>query len=664
MKRKIFSLFVLLCFTQGLMAQEKPYLVTEGKEWAVYHNNPICSMHYPGTVTYRLEGDTVINGKTYKKEWYSRNKDLSDMQPTKCYMREEDGKVYRLDGNEEALWFDYKAEVGDTINFNQDNYYGRIKSINEQLVGGTDSIQPYMCYEVQLGVLNNSTGNIEFKERYMVVYEGLGVMSLSMNGYGLSKHIFNIPKTNVQYSENYTITYGCAYTLLCVHDNDKILYQTHEGCYKEWDYEKPRPTTRRGYGIYYGDSYLYKYLINEAQEVTDSTDFAVWNDKTVIYFDVDTVGANAFTNVTFRRGQILYFTEKLNCIMPDAFTNILMLDDEPEEENPFGDLCIVFSGDKAPSIDKSSIIDYADTTYRITYVVSDLEAYIASDIQWTYTQLVTIDDFVKGYISPENEITTGDATEIDVDMDGNATGNMKLAVSAKPKKDIPVRIGDGNNDIYSRAPAWMRYTVELKITDSEGTVLYEDSQRCSAYEECQFNVSFTRPANGIVLIYSRSIDQFDRASEWSVETVYLDYEGDFVTEVNVDLDNTAETAELTATVSTDSIRITGYYYSNCDGKLYCGANAKGRSIDLLFYDEGFANCYEYHYVDFTIPRFSEEIDRINVVEPYPLEVKVQYESKITDITHSRDNAYYDLMGRKVAHPTRGIYIKDGQKVVF
>ena len=26
--------------------------------------------------------------------------------------------------------------------------------------------------------------------------------------------------------------------------------------------------------------------------------------------------------------------------------------------------------------------------------------------------------------------------------------------------------------------------------------------------------------------------------------------------------------------------------------------------------------------------------------------------------------YYDLMGRPVAHPTRGIYIKDGKKVVI
>ena len=29
-----------------------------------------------------------------------------------------------------------------------------------------------------------------------------------------------------------------------------------------------------------------------------------------------------------------------------------------------------------------------------------------------------------------------------------------------------------------------------------------------------------------------------------------------------------------------------------------------------------------------------------------------------------DFPYYDLMGRPVANPTRGIYIKDGRKVVI
>ena len=30
--------------------------------------------------------------------------------------------------------------------------------------------------------------------------------------------------------------------------------------------------------------------------------------------------------------------------------------------------------------------------------------------------------------------------------------------------------------------------------------------------------------------------------------------------------------------------------------------------------------------------------------------------------NSADSPYYDLQGRKVANPTRGIYIKDGKKV--
>ena len=60
--KKIFSLLVLLGVVQGIMAQsalseQKTYLVTEGKQWAVYHNNSLCSAHHSGTITYRLQGD-------------------------------------------------------------------------------------------------------------------------------------------------------------------------------------------------------------------------------------------------------------------------------------------------------------------------------------------------------------------------------------------------------------------------------------------------------------------------------------------------------------------------------------------------------------------------------------------------------------------------------
>ena len=154
----------------------------------------------------------------------------------------------------------------------------------------------------------------------------------------------------------------------------------------------------------------------------------------------------------------------------------------------------------------------------------DLAAYIEDDIQWTYSQLVTIDDFVRGYISPENEVTVNNSTETDVNLQPgtNQDGNIALVVHTRPRKDIPVRIGEGENkDIYSRAPAWMRYTMELRITDTEGTELYAGKMQCSAYGECQFNASFACPANNIIHIYSRSIDMFGRTTEWAVTTFNL-----------------------------------------------------------------------------------------------------------------------------------------------
>ena len=244
-----------------------------------------------------------------------------------------------------------------------------------------------------------------------------------------------------------------------------------------------------------------------------------------------------------------------------------MLDDEPEAKNPFGDLCIVFSGENPPSIDENSIVNYADTTYRITYVVPNLAAYIEDDMQWTYSQLVTIDDFIAGYISPENEIVVSDSAGVDLEVgviEGNTlTGVAALYVAASPKKDIPVRIGDGENkDIYSRAPAWMCYTVEVVMTDSKGDTLYTDKQQCNAYDKCYFEVKLTTlPEDGIVCVYSRSIDQYGNASDWTMKKIHL-----------------------------------------------------------------------------------MNIDSIAVPE-----------------NHS---PYYDLQGREVAYPTRGIYIKDGRKVVI
>ena len=534
--------------------EPKPYLVTEGKEWAVYHHNPVCSAHQGGTITYKLQGDTILHGKTYKKRWMSYKEDLSDMQLCKTYMREEDGKVYTADAHGEQLWFDYTAQVGDTICFKEGYEYGRIQEISDALLAETDSTKSYRCYRVQLGKSNGKASDVAFADQYISVCEDLGVIG-SFMGYGLCEHRYN--------------SYGrCSFSLLCVHDNGQILYQTDQGCYVPIP-EQSRPTNRKGYGIYYGDNYLVRYTINESEAINDTTDFSRWNDKTVIYFDVDSVGKNAFTNATFRQRRILYFTERLKYIAPDAFSNILMLDEEIEEEHPFGDLCIVFGGENPPAIEDNCIVNYADTTYRITYIVPNLTAYIENDIQWTYAQLVTIDDFIKGYVAPENEVIVSDSAGVDLDINVNSDstntdGSVTLYATARPKKEIPVRIGDkGSKDIISRAPAWMRYTIEVVMTDCQGDTLFAEKKLCNGYDACDFVVTLSHyPVGNIVNVYSRSIDQYGNASDWVMKKITL------------------------------------------------------MSVDTI-----------------TAP-------------------------------DTPDTPYYDLQGRKVAHPTRGIYIKDGKKVIL
>ena len=205
-----------------------------------------------------------------------------------------------------------------------------------------------------------------------------------VEGIGSLTRVF--PVDNVDGIQSHTAFFS---ELIECSNNGELLYRKNAP-------EMTRPTTKRGYGLYHSDSYLYRYTINEAEAVTDSTDFARWYDKTVIYFDVDTIGPNAFSGATFRQGQILYFTERLNTIFKDAFTDINIIKRTSQESLMSDDLTLVFAGANPPGIDKNHIMDYADSTYHINYVVPDLETYIRNDIQWLYTTLMTTDDFVRG----------------------------------------------------------------------------------------------------------------------------------------------------------------------------------------------------------------------------------------------------------------------------
>ena len=552
MRTKIFHLFAMLLLSQSMMAQEsKPYLVTEGLQWGLLS----CAMSPPPnqtTLTYRLQGDTIINGKCYLIEHRSKDINLRSWMPTKRFVREENGKVYRKSGNDpEYVLLDYEMNVGDTLRYNdtpnaKDYVYVRLIGVRDTILPNGDGVAR-RCYDALVGEYVDEVYTEGYNESFV---EGIGWLNT-----GASDHDFFL--------------IGGWQELLYVMKDDKLLYQREEGVYWQGDKVDELPISKKGYGYYYGDNNLYLYTLDETKEVTDSTDYAQWYDKTVLYFDVDTIGPNAFTGATFRQGQILYFTERLNTIFKDAFTDINIELGAGMEWNINDDLTLVFSGKDAPNIDKSNIMNYSDSTYRINFAVPDIEAYVAEDLQWTYTNLITIDDLLRGYVAPENEVVVSDSASIDLDINVNSDsintdGSVTLYATARPKKEIPVRIGDkGSKDIISRAPAWMRYTIEVVMTDCQGDTLYAEKKLCNAYDACDFVVTLAHyPAGNVVNVYSRSIDQYGNASDWVMKKITL------------------------------------------------------TSIDTI-----------------TTP-------------------------------DAPDTPYYDLQGRKVAHPTRGIYIKDGKKVIL
>ena len=497
--------------------EPKPYLVTEGKQWAICAT-AFCPPPNQATITFRLQGDTIIEGKQYLIEHESYDIHLNDWKPSGRYMREENGKVYEITDSDkrDKLVFDFSMQVGDTLYFNPniDNYGNvyesdaclRVVCIRDTVMPNGDGIVR-RCYDIEEGLCDNGVCNF-FDYSGLSCIEGIGY-------------------THRGLSEPLLVTTGGYSQLLYVKLDNTMLYQKEKGVYWKGDHVMQRPITRRGYGLYHSDSYLYAYTMDEAAGVTDSTDFARWNDREVIRIDVDTIGPNAFSGATFRQGQIICFTERLNTIFKDAFTGINILPRSTQDASLADDLTLVFEGNRPPLIDKSQILDYADSTCRINYAVPDIATYVASDIQWTYTTLMTIDDLLRGQISPENEVTVSDSTEVQVSVDTSEdntdTNDLVVTVEARPRKDIPVRIGDGENkDIYSRAPAWQRYTMELKVTDSQETVLFEDAQECNAEEGCVFEVALSAyPEDGVVYLHSRSTDMFNRSTEWSTQAASL-----------------------------------------------------------------------------------------------------------------------------------------------
>ena len=204
---------------------------------------------------------------------------------------------------------------------------------------------------------------------------------------------------------------------------------------------------------------------------------------------------------------------------------------------------------------------------------------------------------------------------------------------------------------------------------------YEDSTCTDGWQGSfmvrqTIDVSFENCTSDVYNVYVSNV-HYEVYEEGAMNAiVYRAAPNRYGTDANVDLNKTAEQQELKAVIEEDSIHISGYYYSNCGTGQYCIAEEFNGCISLTFYECGgeSVDCMENHYVDFTIPRLAKQVDEIYTYGPYDpsarFEVKMQGNTSVATILKETITPYYDLTGRKVARPTRGIYIKNGRKVVL
>ena len=107
--KKLFALLFLLAFFTNVMSQHHP-VFEEGKCWSVDMTKWGEEVLY--TSTFVVRGDSVVNGKRYKKVYVTHKDDLKDLEL--YYLgRDEKGVAYILEDEIEYCFFDFNLRAGD-----------------------------------------------------------------------------------------------------------------------------------------------------------------------------------------------------------------------------------------------------------------------------------------------------------------------------------------------------------------------------------------------------------------------------------------------------------------------------------------------------------------------------------------------------------------------
>ena len=124
---------------------------------------------------------------------------------------------------------------------------------------------------------------------------------------------------------------------------------------------------------------------------------------------------------------------------------------------------------------------------------------------------------------------------------------------------------------------------------------------------------------------------------------------------------------LTIDLRNDTLCIGGYIGGYCEGGAYLlieedDDDIRIGSVRYPYNDE--ADCRSVKVIDVRIPGFTREKYTVHFGL---ITAEVSQNKSLIDMVVEEKSVihpYYDLQGRKVAHPTRGIYIKEGRKVVI
>lgn len=191
----IYLNILIIFFAISINAQTYFPFATENKIWGEI----TFLWTSVSTTYYKLQGDTIINNKSYKVIYSSRDSLMQYWTKDNSFIRVDSiKKVYQYDSEAEKLIYDFSLQLGDSIEVGSQGFYAKVDSTDSILING--QYRKRIIFDPW------------FNEFWI---EGIGSSSSPFNPF-VNKFVSDI-----------------SFELLCVKDNDTLLYQNpiHDNCY-------------------------------------------------------------------------------------------------------------------------------------------------------------------------------------------------------------------------------------------------------------------------------------------------------------------------------------------------------------------------------------------------------------------------------------------------